>query len=81
MYKGEYGIDNLNKILQNIFNPASMDKDEIYDGNIVYRVGDKVLQLENMPDDNVFNGDIGFIESIKGNEVTIDFDGNKVSTR
>ncbi len=78
MYKGEYGIDNLNKILQNIFNPASMDKDEIYDGNIVYRVGDKVLQLENMPDDNVFNGDIGFIESIKGNEVTIDFDGNKV---
>ena len=31
-----------------------------------------------MPDDNVFNGDIGFIEKISGTEITIDFDGNKV---
>ncbi len=79
MYKGINGIDNLNKILQKIFNPQSMDKNETYDGDIIYRENDKILQLENMPDENVFNGDIGFIEKIdnKG-EITIDFDGNKV---
>lgn len=78
MYKGINGIDNLNKILQKIFNPRSDDKNETYDADTVYRVGDKILQLENMPDDNVFNGDIGFIEKINGTEITVDFDGNKV---
>lgn len=78
VYKGLNGIDNLNKMLQKIFNPEDIDKNETYDADIVYREGDKILQLENMPDMNVFNGDIGFIEKIKGTEITIDFDGNKV---
>lgn len=78
VYKGINGIDNLNKVLQRIFNPKSDDKKETYDADVTYREGDKVLQLENMPDDNVFNGDIGFIQQIKGSEITVDFDGNKV---
>ncbi len=78
MYKGINGIDNLNKMLQKIFNPPSEVKNETYDADVIYREGDKILQLENMPDDNVFNGDIGFIEKISGTEITIDFDGNKV---
>ena len=78
MYKGNNGIDNLNKILQNIFNPRCDDKNETYDADVIYREGDKILQLENMIDNNVFNGDIGFIEKIDGKEITIDFDGNKV---
>ena len=78
VYKGINGIDNLNKTLQKIFNPKSDDKNETYDGNVIYRENDKVLQLENMPDDNVFNGDIGFIEKINGSEITVNFDGNKV---
>lgn len=78
MYKGVCGIDNLNKILQNIFNPRSEDKNETYDFDVVYREGDKVLQLENMVDDNVFNGDIGFIDKIDGNEIIANFDGNIV---
>jgi len=78
VYKGLNGIDNLNKMLQKIFNPEDIDKNETYDADIIYREGDKILQLENMPDMNVFNGDIGFIEKIKGTEITIDFDGNKV---
>ena len=78
MHKGICGIDNLNKILQSIFNPSDPSKEEVYDGDVTYRVGDKILQLENMPDDNVFNGDIGFIEKIKGSEITINFDGNVV---
>ena len=78
MYKGINGIDNLNKYLQNIFNPRSDDKNEIYDGDVIYRENDKILQLENMVDDNVFNGDIGFIEKIDGYEITVNFDGNIV---
>lgn len=78
VYKGVNGIDNLNMYLQKIFNPKSDDKNETYDANVTYREGDKILQLENMPDDNVFNGDIGFIEKIKGTEITVNYDGNKV---
>lgn len=78
MYKGINGIDNLNKMLQKIFNPKSDDKNETYDADVIYRENDKILQLENMPDDNVFNGDIGFITSIKGTEISVNFDGNVV---
>ncbi len=86
MYAGINGIDNLNKILQNIFNPYSLDKKELKYGDIIYRENDKVLQLVNLPDDNVFNGDIGTIikiempnESSSGKkELVIDFDGNIV---
>ena len=78
VYKGVNGIDNLNKILQNVFNPPSDNKKEIHDLDVTYREKDKILQLENMPDENVFNGDIGFIEKIENNEITVDFDGNKV---
>ncbi len=78
VYKGINGIDNLNKHLQSIFNPKTDDKNEVYDLDVIYREGDKVLQLENMIDDNVFNGDIGFIEKIEDGILTVDFDGNKV---
>ena len=87
MYKGENGIDNLNQILQNLFNPKEEDTKEIRAGDILYRTGDKVLQLVNNPDCNVYNGDIGYIKSIeevkehgksKKEQITIDFDGNYV---
>lgn len=81
MYKGTCGIDNLNKSLQSIFNPKSDEKKETFDADVTYREGDKILQLENMPDENVFNGDIGFISKINGMEITVDFDGNKVKYR
>ena len=51
----------------------------IYDD--LYREGDKVIQLTNMPDENVYNGDIGIIDRIVNStkkEVYIDFDGNIV---
>lgn len=64
MYAGMNGIDSLNKELQDIFNPKSEEKKEIKVGDIIYRENDKILQLVNMPDENVFNGDIGFISKI-----------------
>ena len=85
MYKGENGIDNLNLLMQELFNPKDDSKKEITINHTLYRVGDKVLQLINNPDCNVFNGDIGYIVSIdtvysprKTDIITIDFDGNYV---
>ena len=85
MYRGENGIDNLNVLLQDIFNPKSKDKRETKVGDVIYRVGEKVLQLVNDPDNNIFNGDIGYISSIgtvmgsKNKDVfTINFDGNEI---
>ncbi len=85
MYKGENGIDNLNILLQSIFNPKDEEKKEVKVGDIIYREHDKVLQLVNDPDNNIFNGDIGYITKIttvltpkKREVLTIDFDGNEV---
>ena len=63
-YKSQNGIDNINVILQNIFNPKDKSKDEVQIGDVVYRVNDKVLNLVNNTDDDVFNGDIGYIRRI-----------------
>ena len=85
MYRGINGIDNLNKILQDIYNPEDPSKKETTYGSIIYRENDKVLQLVNDPDNNVFNGDIGYIDKIetimlphKKEVITINFDGNYV---
>ena len=85
MYKGENGIDNLNILLQDIFNPKDKDKKEVKVGEVTYRVNDKVLQLVNDVDNNIFNGDIGYISDIstvmgsrKKEVFTINFMGNEV---
>ncbi len=83
MYKGINGIDSLNKMLQEVMNPASPKKNEIKSGEVTYRVGDKILQLVNDSENYVTNGDIGYIEDIsfrnKKVEVTINFDGIRVT--
>ena len=80
MYKTINGIDNLNLIAREIFNPKDNIKEEITIGETKYREYDKVILLVNMPDDNVYNGDIGIILEIDkhNNEIYIDFDGNIV---
>ena len=86
IYKTKNGIDELNKMLQNIMNPKSNSKNELTSGDIIYREGDKVLQLINDNDNGISNGDIGYIESIvnanktksKKHELIINFDGTRV---
>ena len=81
MYKTINGIDNINRTLQNIFNKSAKTIKEIVVGDVTYREGDKVIQLSNMPDDNVYNGDIGVVSRIvtkTNKEIYIDFDGNVV---
>lgn len=81
MYAGINGIDNINKVLQDVFNPSDVGKKEIKYADVIYRENDKILQLVNDPDKNVFNGDIGFISNIDykgksgGIEITIDYYG------
>lgn len=64
MYRGEFGIDALNLSLQNSFNPKDKNKLEKRIADCLYRETDKILQLKNRPDDDVYNGDIGILEEI-----------------
>ncbi len=68
MYKGTWGIDNLNNKLQDAFNPKDVDKKEKKLQNRLFRENDKILQLKNRPVDDVYNGDIGFLEDIDEDE-------------
>lgn len=86
MYGGVNGIDNINKVLQDVFNSPDISKLELRYGDITYRENDKILQLVNDPDNNVFNGDIGVIKKISKSgtksglsEITIDYYGNIVT--
>jgi len=78
LYAGKTGIDALNQTLQETFNPN--DNAYVNYKEIIYKVGDKIIQLVNSFENNVFNGDIGEIISIEKtrgiNYLIINFDGN-----
>lgn len=82
MYKGDNGIDALNMYMQGILNEKDNFKNELLHNGMIYREGDKVIQLVNSVEDNVFNGDIGEIVRVnkgKKKEIVCDFDGNMVN--
>lgn len=88
MYRGNAGIDAMNKMLQELLNPRTSAKTkEIAFGDTIYRIGDKVLQLVNQPNNNVFNGDMGEVISIikaketieKTDLLIVSFDGIEVT--
>ena len=85
MYKSENGIDNLNIMLQGIFNPPDKTKEEVSIGPITYRVGDKIINLVNDVDQNIFNGDIGYIINVNKNNskefLIMDFDGKYITLK
>src|SRR5699024_7398114 len=64
MYRTPAGINELNKHLQRMINPKSNQKREIQYHETVFRVGDKVIQLVNQPEDGIYNGDIGEVVAI-----------------
>ncbi len=86
MYAGNAGIDVLNHTLQQQFNPPSSIKREVKFGYTIFREGDKILQLKNQPDDDIYNGDIGIlVEIVPAKEaedhkttIIVDFLGNYV---
>lgn len=88
MYKGQAGIDAINQELQAQLNPNNdQSKREMVYFEQIFRLGDKVLQLQNKAEDNVFNGDIGEIVAIfyanettdKTDEIVVAFDEVEVT--
>jgi exodeoxyribonuclease V alpha subunit len=86
IYKGTAGVNQLNEELQALFNPKSPQKREVTFGETTFRTGDKVLQLVNNAEEQVFNGDMGEIvaifhpnENAENEEmIVVSFDGREV---
>lgn len=88
MYRGPAGIDALNRMIQEMVNPnPDGSRKELVFGDITYRIGDKILQLVNQPESNVFNGDMGEVIAILKAKETVEkqdmlvasFDGIEVT--
>ncbi|MEG3437796.1 ATP-dependent RecD-like DNA helicase [Pannus brasiliensis CCIBt3594] len=80
MIRGAVGTGNFNAVLQELINPPSPNKPEVARGGMTFRVGDRVIQLKNDYDREVFNGDLGIIASIDPveQELVIAFEGRQV---
>jgi exodeoxyribonuclease V alpha subunit len=78
MHKGLVGTVNLNKELQKHLNPQ---QDNIVYGNTTFHRYDKVMQIRNNYDKNVYNGDIGRVVDInrETQEVMVEFDGKRIA--
>ncbi len=77
MQRGTVGAGNLNIELQNALNPTGPS---LARGGYTFRQGDKVMQIRNNYDKNVFNGDIGYITAVDTNErtLTVTFDSRPI---
>ena len=72
MHKGPCGVQNLNKLLQARVNPPSSRKEEILQpGDVILRLGDKIMQIRNNYEKDVYNGDIGQIVTVSGKTVKV----------
>jgi exodeoxyribonuclease V alpha subunit len=78
MHRGLLGASSLNAELQALLNPQGPS---VVHGTRLFRVGDKVMQIRNNYDLEVFNGDIGSIEAIddENRTVSVVFDGREVA--
>ncbi len=81
IYRGPAGVTVLNDRLQEKLNPPANNKPERRLYGTVFRLGDKVMQTQNNYDKDVYNGDIGFIQSMDIIEqiLQVDFDGRSVT--
>jgi len=81
MHRGELGASTLNRLLQDAITPG---QPELHSGARVFRVGDRVMQMRNNYDHDVYNGDVGEIlrvagESSEGPQAVVRFDEREVS--
>lgn len=70
MHRFLCGVENLNLMLQERLNPKK-NQDELKYSSQTFRVGDKVMHIRNNYQKNVFNGDIGFIQDINNEKLTV----------
>jgi len=78
MRRFQLGADNMNAVLQGVINPQGREFNRF---GRIYRANDRVMQLRNNYDKDVFNGDIGVIREIlpEEQELTVDYDGRMVT--
>jgi exodeoxyribonuclease V alpha subunit len=78
MNKGPLGTSRLNELIQNMLNPYKSAGLQLKDHEVT--VGDKVIQVKNNYDKDVFNGDIGLIKTcdLKAKTIEVSFDGKLV---
>jgi len=81
MYRGPVGVSHLNARLQEVLNPPRPGRVERRFGARVLRLGDKVMQIRNNYDKEVFNGDIGRVVDIDlvYQSLTVQMDGRPVA--
>lgn len=94
MKAGVCGVDNINNQIQNIINPKQQDKNEVVVGDVTFREGDKVMQIQNNYNlewkrfvdhrieygEAVFNGDIGFISNVsQAGSVEVTFEDGRIA--
>jgi exodeoxyribonuclease V alpha subunit len=81
MHRGSVGVAVLNTRLQEALNPPDFRKPERRLGGRVIRVGDKVMQIRNNYDKDVYNGDIGRVKKVdvENQAVVVDVDGRQIS--
>jgi exodeoxyribonuclease V alpha subunit len=70
MNAGDYGVQNLNKILQKVYHPAETGGYKRYD--YTFHDNDKIICVENNPLKQIYNGDIGIIDKLKIGKKTIE---------
>lgn len=77
MHNGTAGVTSLNTEIQALLNPPRPGRAEIYRGNRTIRVGDKVMQIRNNYDKDVYNGDLGRVTAVSVDDgtVTVSFPG------
>ena len=77
MHRGAAGADELNRTLQAALNPRNA---ELVRGNRIFRLNDKVMQIRNNYDKDVFNGDVGRIAALHetGQTLEVCYDGRVV---
>ncbi|MBQ6371187.1 MAG: ATP-dependent RecD-like DNA helicase [Firmicutes bacterium] len=92
--KGTLGCQNMNTRLQAVLNPPDPDKEERSHGEVLFREGDKVMQIRNNYEmkwrdaadfsegEGIFNGDVGFIQTIdrEAGQTTVVFDETRYVT-
>jgi len=89
IYKTTAGVNALNTMAQELFNPIKPAQKSLQFGTTIFRKGDKILQLENDSERDVYNGDMGKIIAVqykndKSNDdhedrLLVDFDGKELS--
>ena len=80
MYRGPAGVTALNERMQAVLNPPDRKKSEKRLFGQTFRAGDKVMQIQNDYDKDVYNGDIGSLVAIDGvnHKITVNFEGRRV---